>query len=221
MVELVEAGEEVAMDEFADALVLGFAGGGLFMVVALGADVVVDDEIVHEMMGMVLRSGDVEHRHRDTIVATNTVHLAGILFVEMLAWDKSEEFGFVTDQTEDMLGAQALPAVEIEFAVVVVVVAKREITACGAEDVAVEVLFGNRFECVLRAEPVVKVDKDDDVLVADGGCGREDGVALIDYGIGHSRCSNDIVPVLQLILLNLIINDIQSAVRLRETAQAV
>lgn len=111
-----------------------------------------------------------------------------------------------------MLGAQALPAVEIEFAVVVVVVAKREITACGTEDVAIEVLFGNRFECVFRAEPVVKVDKDDDVVVADGRCGREDGVALIDYGIGHSRGSDDIVPVLQLVLLGLIIHNIQAAV---------
>lgn len=218
---MVEAGEEVAMDQFADALVLGFAGGGLFMVVALGADVVVDDEIVHEMMGMMLRSGDVKHRHRDTIVATDAVHLTGTLLVEMLAGDKSEEFGFVTDQTEDMLGAQALLSVEIEFAVVVVVVAKGEIAAGGAEDVAVEVLFGNRFECVLRAEPVVKVDKDDDVLIADNGCRREDGAALIDYGIGHSRRGDDIVPVLQLILLNLIINDIQSAVRLRKIEQAV
>lgn len=209
------------MDEFADALVLGFAGGGLFMVVALGADVVVDDEIIHEMMGVVLRSGDVKHRHRDTIVATDTIHLAGTLLVEMLAGDKSEEFGFVTDQTEYMLGAQALPAVEIEFAVVVVVVAKREITASGAEDVAVEVLFGNCFEGVFRAEPVIKVDKDDDVLVADSGCSRENGAALIDDSIGHSRRSDDIVPVLQLVLLYLIINDIQSAVRLRKIEQAV
>lgn len=200
------------MDEFADALVFGFAGGGLFMVVALGADVVVDDEVVDEMMGMMLGAGDVEHRHRDTIVATDAVHLAGILFVEMLAGDESEEFGSVTDEAEDMLGAQALPAVEIEFAVVVVVVAEREITTGGAKDVSVEVLFGNRFEGVLGAEPVVKIDKDDDVVVADGGCGREDGVALIDGSIGHSRGSDDIVPVLQLVLLGLIIHDIQSAV---------
>lgn len=89
-VELGEKGEEVAMDELADALVFGFAGGGLFMVITLGADVVVDDKIIDEMMGVVLGSGDVEHRHRDTIVATDAVHLAGVLLIEMLAGDESK-----------------------------------------------------------------------------------------------------------------------------------